>query len=58
MQLIVPKEIREITAKIRPWLLYSDKFDGPILKEDAPEEIKKLKKKRDDWWEKNTITFD
>ena len=55
MQLIVPEEIQEAHAKIKPWLLYSDKYDAPILKEDTPEDIKKLKRKTDDWWKKNSV---
>ena len=56
MQLMVAKEIREADRKIDPWLLYSED-KGFYLKEDAPEKIRKLKKKSDEWHSKHHSTM-
>ena len=55
---MVPKEIIEAEEKISKWMYYSLEDDKDYLDENAPEEIKKLKKKADDWWEKNPILMD
>ncbi len=57
MQWMVPKEIQEAHKKIGPWLLFSEE-KGYSLREDAPDEIKKLEKKMFEWWKKHPTLMD
>lgn len=58
MMSFVPKEIREATMEVSKWETYFPDKKCFGMREDTPEEIKKLKKKVDDWNKKNLITDD
>lgn len=49
MRQVIPKEISEMNKKIIPYMRFVD-GKGMVLADDAPLEIKELKRKVDKWF--------